>query len=187
MADETFEAIEAEIAIAAASRVATPDQLLRYVRSLMAGASLAYVMPTDGSETVVSVGSGWTLLAPYDQVVKTGGLSISSGLVMFGGGSDGWYEATAALSCVPEVAMELALRATRGGTTYLVQGARVLDPGACQHPTIRRALSIDVLSPRHSIEGDAVGLYARTGGTAGDLRLHSVSFELERKRRSSEP
>ena len=172
----------------------TESDWLDGMRSLQAGGALCFPLPTDGSSTSVAVGESWSVLNPWTVAVPTSGkgvdCSTSTGIMTIETGGDGWYACNlfinGSIAGIVQ-ACELAIRAERSATPYMITGARIDEADVMQHLSVRAPGRLDGASPLHFEAGDTIALYGRTGPSGGSrtLTIHSATLMIERKLPSS--
>lgn len=176
------------------ARSLTETDWLEGMRSLQAGGSVLFPMPSDGSSTSVSVGESWTLLNPWTVSIPGSGkgvtASLAAGTLTIETGGDGWYACRFLANCsIAGItqACELAMRATRGASTYIIQGARIDVAGVLQNISIWGPSRLESETPVHFVAGDVLALYGRTGPSGGTrtLTINSATLQCERKLPSS--
>ena len=124
---------------AATGAILDPD-VLELHDVIAVGGALVFPLPTDGSSTSVQVGQTWTVLNPWTVAVPASGkgvtCSTSTGIMTIETNGDGWYLCRLKLNgsiagIVQEC--ELAMRAMRSSTYYMIQGERIDTPGVMTH------------------------------------------------------
>lgn len=174
---------------AATGAILDPD-VLELHDVIAVGGALVFPLPTDGSSTSVQVGQTWTVLNPWTVAVPASGkgvtCSTSTGIMTIETNGDGWYLCRLKLNgsiagIVQEC--ELAMRAMRSSTYYMIQGERIDTPGVMTHLSPEAPGRLGGASPLHFIAGDTLALYGRTGPGGGTrtLTIHSASLICERK------
>lgn len=169
----------------------TETDWLEGMRSLQAGGSLAFPLPTNGTSTSVNVDEAWTLLNPWTVAFPASGkgviCSTAAGTMTIESGGDGQYscglELNGSIAGIVQTC-ELALRGTRDAVTYyLIQGGRIDTAGVMTHMTLWAPALLSGETPMHLVAGDVLALYGRTGPGGGNgrvLTIHSASMHCQR-------
>lgn len=176
------------------TRALTETDWLDGMRSLQAGGSVAFPLPSDGSSTSVSVGESWTLLNPWTVSIPGSGkgvtASLGAGTLTIETGGDGWYgcrlHINGSIAGIVQTC-ELAMRANRGANYYIIQGGRIDTAGVMTHLAVWGPGRLSGETPQHFVAGDVLALYGRTGPGGGSrtLTIHSATLACERKLPSS--
>lgn len=176
------------------ARALTETEWVEGMQSLQAGGSLVFPLPTDGSSTSVQVGQTWSVLNPWTVAVPASGKGVTcstgTGIMTIEEGGDGWYMCKLKLNgSIADIVQEceLAMRAMRSSTYYMIQGERIDTAGVMTHLSPEAPGRLGGASPLHFIAGDTLALYGRTGPGGGTrtLTIHSASLVCDRKLPSS--
>ena len=166
-----------------------PDVMELY-DALTAGGELVFQLPTDGSSTSVQVGETWSVLNPWTIAVPASGKGVTcstgTGVMTIETNGEGWYMCSLKLNgSIAGIVQpcELAMRAVRSSTEYMIQGERIDTSGMMTHLSPEALGRLKGASPLHFIAGDTLALYGRTGPGGGTrtLTIHSASLICERK------